>query len=161
METSTKPATRRQKPAATKAKVSDLSTPRADTRLLSKAEVLAITGVTFPTVWTWMRNGTFPRSRIVGGKSMWFSTEVSAWLAELPIRRLKGDGGSDLQNGEANTPGISRLLADIATAPDEAFIVDLITNNLKATAGLPEPECERVNEQITDAVREWREAHAS
>jgi hypothetical protein len=45
----------------------------------------------YPTVWAWMRAGTFPRSRIVGGKSMWLSTEVDAWLAELPVRRLKGD----------------------------------------------------------------------
>jgi predicted DNA-binding transcriptional regulator AlpA len=58
---------------------------------MSKAEVLAITGVTFPTIWSWMRNGTFPRSRVVGGKSMWFSSEIEAWLAALPVRQLKGD----------------------------------------------------------------------
>jgi hypothetical protein len=36
--------------------------PRAppDTRLLSKADVLAIANVTYPTLWAWMRNGTFP-----------------------------------------------------------------------------------------------------
>ena len=33
----------------------------------------------------------FPRSRIVGGQSMWVSSEVSAWLEGLPIRPLKGD----------------------------------------------------------------------
>jgi predicted DNA-binding transcriptional regulator AlpA len=60
-------------------------------RLLNKAEILAITNVTFPTIWAWMRAGTFPRSRVVGGKSMWLSTEVDAWLAQLPIRKLKGD----------------------------------------------------------------------
>jgi predicted DNA-binding transcriptional regulator AlpA len=60
-------------------------------RLISKGEVLAITGVTFPTIWSWMRAGTFPRSRIVGGKSMWLSTEVEHWLAGLPVRPLKGD----------------------------------------------------------------------
>jgi predicted DNA-binding transcriptional regulator AlpA len=134
-----------------------------DTRLLSKAEVCAIAHASYPTLWAWMRAGQFPRSRIAGGRSMWRSDEIDAWLAELPIRPLKGDGGSDLQNGgdTTNMPGIRRLLADIATAPDEAYIIDLITNNLKATAGLPELECERVNEQITDAVREWREAHAT
>jgi predicted DNA-binding transcriptional regulator AlpA len=61
-------------------------------RLLDKAEVCAIANVTFPTVWAWMRAQTFPRSRVVGGKSMWLSTEVEAWLAALPVRRLKGDG---------------------------------------------------------------------
>jgi predicted DNA-binding transcriptional regulator AlpA len=60
-------------------------------RLLHKGEVLAIVGVTYPTLWAWMRQGRFPRSRIVGGKSMWLSTEVEHWLAGLPVRRLKGD----------------------------------------------------------------------
>jgi predicted DNA-binding transcriptional regulator AlpA len=60
-------------------------------RLLDKGEILTITGVTFPTIWAWMRAGTFPRSRIVGGKSMWVSTEVDDWLATLPVRPLKGD----------------------------------------------------------------------
>jgi predicted DNA-binding transcriptional regulator AlpA len=64
---------------------------RLDARLLSKREVLAIVGVSYPTVWSWMRHGKFPRSRVVGGKSMWLSTEVEAWLAALPVRRLKGD----------------------------------------------------------------------
>jgi predicted DNA-binding transcriptional regulator AlpA len=38
-----------------------------------------------------MRDGVFPRARIVGGKSMWVSTEVDQWLADLPTRPLKGD----------------------------------------------------------------------
>jgi predicted DNA-binding transcriptional regulator AlpA len=59
--------------------------------LLDKNDILAITHVTFPTIWVWMRAGTFPRSRIVGGKSMWRSDEIEAWLAALPIRVLKGD----------------------------------------------------------------------
>jgi predicted DNA-binding transcriptional regulator AlpA len=60
-------------------------------RLLDKAEICAIANVTFPTVWAWMRAGTFPRGRIVGGKSMWLSSEVDAWVTTLPVRRLKGD----------------------------------------------------------------------
>lgn len=60
-------------------------------RLLDKAEVCSIANVTFPTIWAWMRRGQFPRSRIVGGKSMWRSDEVAAWMAALPIRPLKGD----------------------------------------------------------------------
>jgi prophage regulatory protein len=60
-------------------------------RLLSKAEVLVVAGCTFPTVWKMMRQGKFPRSRVVGGKSMWLSTEIDAWLADLPVRALKGD----------------------------------------------------------------------
>jgi predicted DNA-binding transcriptional regulator AlpA len=60
-------------------------------RLLDKHEVMAISNCSYPTLWAWMRAGTFPRSRIVGGKSMWLSTEIAAWLAQLPVRRLKGD----------------------------------------------------------------------
>jgi predicted DNA-binding transcriptional regulator AlpA len=60
-------------------------------RLISKRAILAITGLTFPTIWKMMRAGTFPRSRIVGGKSMWLSNEIDAWLANLPVRALKGD----------------------------------------------------------------------
>ncbi|HEV3158529.1 MAG TPA: AlpA family phage regulatory protein [Xanthobacteraceae bacterium] len=64
-------------------------------RLLDKAEVCAIAGVTFPTIWAWMRKGKFPRARIAAGgdnsKSVWLSTEVEQWLAALPVRPLKGD----------------------------------------------------------------------
>jgi predicted DNA-binding transcriptional regulator AlpA len=60
-------------------------------RLLSKYEVMTITGMSYPTLWAWMRDGRFPRSRIVGGKSMWLSTEIEEWLAGLPVRPLKGD----------------------------------------------------------------------
>ena len=64
---------------------------RLGARLLSKREVLAIVGVSYPTLWSMMRANTFPRSRVVGGKSMWLSTDIEAWLATLPVRKLKGD----------------------------------------------------------------------
>jgi predicted DNA-binding transcriptional regulator AlpA len=60
-------------------------------RLLGKPEILAITGTSFPTIWQMMRAGTFPRSRIVGGRSMWLATDIDAWIAGLPVRPLKGD----------------------------------------------------------------------
>ena len=69
----------------------DVNAGRAPVRLLDKNDILSITNVTFPTIWTWMRAGTFPRSRVVGGKSMWLSSEIDAWLAYLPVRALKGD----------------------------------------------------------------------
>ena len=102
MKTSAKPAAPAaqfalaQKAAAAKAKAKSaglLASP-PDTRLLSKPEVLAIANVTYPTLWAWMRNGTFPRSRVCGGRSMWRSDEIDAWLAALPIRPLKGDAPS-------------------------------------------------------------------
>ena len=61
-----------------------------------KGEVLERVGVSFPTVWLMMRRGEFPRARVVGGRSAWLSSEIDAWIAGLPIRRLKGDeGGGD------------------------------------------------------------------
>jgi len=63
----------------------------ASERLLSKAEVCRIVGATFPTIWSWQRAGKFPRSRSVGGKSMWLESEVRQWMQALPVRRLKGD----------------------------------------------------------------------
>jgi predicted DNA-binding transcriptional regulator AlpA len=72
--------------------------PRGWDRLLSKREVLAIANVSYPTLWSWMRQGTFPRSRVVGGKSMWLSSEIEAWLAALPVRQLKGDAPEALAN---------------------------------------------------------------
>ncbi len=60
-------------------------------RLIPKREVMARVGVTYVTIWRWMREGTFPRSRVVGYQSMWFESEVDAWIADRPIRELKGD----------------------------------------------------------------------
>ena len=61
-------------------------------RLLTKPEVLLIAGgVSYPTLWSWMRAGRFARSCVVGGKSMWRSDEVQLWLDALPVRPLKGD----------------------------------------------------------------------
>jgi predicted DNA-binding transcriptional regulator AlpA len=63
----------------------------APDRLVHKGELLERLGVSFPTIWSWMRRGTFPRARVVGGKSCWLSSEIDAWVASLPVRRLKGD----------------------------------------------------------------------
>jgi len=70
-------------------------------RLISKSKVLKIVGCSYPTLWAWMRAGKFPRGRVVGGRSMWRSDEIDAWLAGLPIRRLKGDAAAEL-NEAAN-----------------------------------------------------------
>jgi predicted DNA-binding transcriptional regulator AlpA len=63
--------------------------------LLDKNRILAITSVTYPTIWAWMRAGRFPRSRVVGAKSMWRSDEIDEWLANLRTRTLKGDTNTD------------------------------------------------------------------
>jgi prophage regulatory protein len=72
---------------------SSKSSPKpSDVRLLSKREVLYRVGVTFPTIWNWMRAGKFPRARELGpGKSCWVESEINEWILSRPIRRLKGD----------------------------------------------------------------------
>jgi predicted DNA-binding transcriptional regulator AlpA len=63
-------------------------------RLLDKATVMAIASASFPTIWAWMRDDKFPRSRIVNGRSMWLSTEIDGWLAGLPVRKLDFPGNA-------------------------------------------------------------------
>jgi prophage regulatory protein len=69
----------------------DLRPWRGIERLMSKAEVLALVGVSFVTLWKWMRAGKFPRSRVVGGKVMWWAPDIEQWFNQLKRRRLKGD----------------------------------------------------------------------
>jgi predicted DNA-binding transcriptional regulator AlpA len=61
------------------------------TRLIYKPELLDRVGLSYTTIWTMMREGRFPRSRVIGGKSAWVEREVAEHLASLPVRRLKGD----------------------------------------------------------------------
>jgi predicted DNA-binding transcriptional regulator AlpA len=61
------------------------------TRLLSKREVCERLGVTYPTLWGWMRKGEFPRSVTFGGRTSWIESEVEAWVNNLPRSKLKGD----------------------------------------------------------------------
>src|SRR5262245_5546286 len=98
--------TTKQRPAAVqvtaaRVKAATLLATPGIVRLLDKHEVCAITGVTYPTIWEWMRKDKFPRSREVGGRSMWVSTEIEAWLAALPVRPLKGDKPREAIGAEA------------------------------------------------------------
>lgn len=65
-------------------------------KLLSKAEVIEITGFSYPQIWRWMREGKFPRSLKVGkgpaGRVAWKESEIQEWIDNLPTQRLKGDG---------------------------------------------------------------------
>jgi predicted DNA-binding transcriptional regulator AlpA len=65
--------------------------PPGGLMLLSKRDVVGIAGVSYITIWQWMQRGTFPRSYVVGGKAMWRSDDVKAWLDALPTTKLKGD----------------------------------------------------------------------
>jgi predicted DNA-binding transcriptional regulator AlpA len=64
---------------------------QASVRFLSKYEVIDRVGVSYPTIWFWMRGGKFPRSRELGGKAAWIESEIDAWIVSRPTKRLKGD----------------------------------------------------------------------
>jgi len=53
-------------------------------RLMFKAEVTALVGHSFPTIWKWMRAGNFPLSFDVGSKTAWYEHEIRAWLTSRP-----------------------------------------------------------------------------
>ena len=62
-------------------------------RLLSKPEVLERVNRTFPTIWKWMREGTFPRARQIPNSQepVWLESEVNEWIRALPVKSYKGD----------------------------------------------------------------------
>ena len=60
-----------------------------DLQLLTRQEIMALTGLSYPTIWAWTQDGRFPRALKVGGKNMWRATEIDAWLASLERRELK------------------------------------------------------------------------
>jgi len=58
-------------------------------RLISKLEVCDRVGKSFPTIWSWMRQGKFPQARDLGGRPAWVEAEIDAWIAALPVREYK------------------------------------------------------------------------
>ena len=58
-------------------------------RFINKKQMLARVGASYPSIWQWMREGKFPRSRELGGKAAWLESEIEAWIVNRPIRRLK------------------------------------------------------------------------
>jgi predicted DNA-binding transcriptional regulator AlpA len=64
--------------------------PPPPVRLLSRIEVCARIGVSYPTIWKWMRAGRFPRSRVMNdGKICWIESDVEKWIRDLPVQTLK------------------------------------------------------------------------
>ena len=64
---------------------SDLSTDVVDTNIptpramLTRAEVCALTNLSYPKIWALIRSGHFPRARQVGRMTRWFSDEIAEW----------------------------------------------------------------------------------
>src|SRR5665811_764206 len=63
-------------------------------RFIGKPEMLDRVAASYPTVWQWMREGKFPRSRELGGRSVWLEAEIEQWIVTRPIRPLKGDANA-------------------------------------------------------------------
>jgi prophage regulatory protein len=61
-------------------------------RFIGKPEVLDRVCASYPSIWQWMREGKFPRSRELGGKAVWLESEIETWIVNRPIRRLKAIG---------------------------------------------------------------------
>jgi predicted DNA-binding transcriptional regulator AlpA len=74
-------------------------------RLLDRKELTAKVNLTYPTIWKLMREGAFPRSVCIGGKTLWHEHEVDEYIARLPRRRLKGhDDGVPYHKGIGEPP---------------------------------------------------------
>lgn len=63
-------------------------------KLLTKGEVLELIGVSYPALWTWIRDGKFPPGRSIGtgtnGRIAWVEDEVFDWIESRPRRFPKG-----------------------------------------------------------------------
>jgi predicted DNA-binding transcriptional regulator AlpA len=58
-------------------------------KMIFKNEVIRRVGFTYPTLWRWMREGTFPLSFDVGSRTAWAESEIDNWLANRPRSNLK------------------------------------------------------------------------
>ena len=68
------------------------ATANEPARFIFKPEVLDRVGVSYVSIWQWMRQGKFPRTREVGpGRVAWLESEIDEWFASRPVRRLKNE----------------------------------------------------------------------
>lgn len=67
----------------------------ARVRLLTRPEMLAATGLSFPQIWEMMRVGKFPQPCAIGKRSLWRSDEIQAWMDALPRRQYKPVKGAE------------------------------------------------------------------
>ncbi len=59
-------------------------------KLISKAELIDELGVSFPTVWSWMCKGEFPRPiELSDNVIRWEADEIAAWRESRPRRTYK------------------------------------------------------------------------
>jgi predicted DNA-binding transcriptional regulator AlpA len=59
-------------------------------RLIPKKEMLSrVGGLSYPTIFEWIRQGKFPPGRDCGGRVCWIESEVTAWIVNRPVRGAK------------------------------------------------------------------------
>ncbi|KPJ97354.1 MAG: hypothetical protein AMJ60_11600 [Desulfobacterales bacterium SG8_35] len=57
-------------------------------RVIRKPELLAIIGLSDPTIWRMEKDGKFPKRLRLGGNSCgWLESEVDGWLQEKAAER--------------------------------------------------------------------------
>ena len=61
---------------------------RAQPRFLRISEVLDRVGVSRPTIYRWMREGTFPKQIAIGANSVvWLESDVTKWMEDQMAAR--------------------------------------------------------------------------
>jgi predicted DNA-binding transcriptional regulator AlpA len=83
------PAREAALPSATPERITEAHRSQGPPRLMSKREVVATVGATFPTIWKMVRRGEFPPGLRVGGKTKWRSDQVAAWMDALEIKQYR------------------------------------------------------------------------
>jgi predicted DNA-binding transcriptional regulator AlpA len=82
-------STKQFAPATTAPVVESVRADQEPQRLIDKAELLKRVPFSFVTIWKWMREDKFPRSRNGGGKAVWVEAEIEAWINARPVNPLK------------------------------------------------------------------------
>jgi predicted DNA-binding transcriptional regulator AlpA len=71
--------------------------------LLDRHQIVALVGLSYPTVWKMMCRGAFPRGRTVRHKTMWLASEVTNWIAALPVSPIRDGQPSEQKIEECET----------------------------------------------------------
>jgi prophage regulatory protein len=61
-----------------------------DEGFLSRKQICAITGLSYPTIWAMMREQQFPRARCISKNRVgWLKSEVTEWTRSRPVQTYK------------------------------------------------------------------------
>ena len=64
---------------------------RKPLRFIDKRELLTRVPYSYVTIWKWISEDSFPKSKFVGQKCVWLEHEVDAWIARQPDKELDYD----------------------------------------------------------------------